>query len=99
MQAGICRVLAHPRRLHILDLLAAGEKSSQQLRHELGISKMNLSQHLALMKHAGLVESRTQGREAIHRLAFTEIKDACGMIRNVLAARLARGSELAKALR
>lgn len=99
MQAGICRVLAHPRRLRILDLLAGGEKSSQQLGRELGISKMNLSQHLALMKHAGLVESRTEGRAALHRLAFREIKDACGMIRNVLAARLERGSELAKSLR
>ncbi|MBI3484553.1 MAG: helix-turn-helix transcriptional regulator [Acidobacteria bacterium] len=99
MQAGICRVLAHPRRLHILDLLAGGEKSSQQLERELGISKMNLSQHLALMKHAGLVESRTEGRAALHRLALREIKDACGMIRSVLAARLERGSQLARSLR
>ena len=99
MQAGICRVLAHPRRLHILDLLGGGEKSSQQLQRELGISKMNLSQHLALMKHAGLVESRTEGRAALHRLAFREIKEACGMIRTVLAARLERGSQLARSLR
>lgn len=99
MQAGICRVLSHPRRLQILDLLAGGEKSSQELERELGISKMNLSQHLTLMKHAGLVESRTEGRAALHRLAFQEIKDACGMIRSVLAARLQRGSELAKALK
>ncbi|MCL5287583.1 MAG: metalloregulator ArsR/SmtB family transcription factor [Acidobacteria bacterium] len=99
MQAAICRVLAHPRRLQILDLLAGGEKSSQELQRELGISKMNLSQHLALMKHAGLVESRTEGRAALHRLAFREIKDACGMIRSVLAARLERGSELARSLR
>ena len=99
MQAGICRVLAHPRRLQILDLLAGGERSSQELQRELGISKMNLSQHLTLMKHAGLVESRTEGRSAMHRLAFREIKDACGMIRTVLAARLERGSELAKSLR
>ena len=99
MQAGICRVLAHPRRLHILDLLAGGEKSSQQLQHELGISKMNLSQHLALMKHAGLVESRMEGRAAMHRLAFREIKDACGIIRTVLAARLEHGSQLVRSLR
>jgi DNA-binding transcriptional ArsR family regulator len=99
MQAGICRVLAHPRRLQILDLLAGGEKSSQQLQRELGISKMNLSQHLTLMKHAGLVESRTEGRAALHRLAFREIKDACSMIRTVLAARLERGSQLARSLR
>ena len=98
MQAQICRVLAHPRRLQILDLLASGEKSSSELLSALGCSKVNLSQHLALMKGAGLVESRAQGREAFHRLAFTEIKDACGMIRTVLARRLESGFRLARAL-
>jgi ArsR family transcriptional regulator len=98
MQAQICRVLAHPRRLHILDLLAAGEKSSSELLKSLGCTKVNLSQHLALMKSVGLVESRSQGREAFHRLAFAEIKDACGMIRSVLARRLEHGLRLVRAL-
>lgn len=99
LQAEMCRVLGHPRRLQILDLLAGGEKSSSELREDLGCSEVNLSQHLALMKRAGLVESRNQGREALHRLTFAEIKDACGIIRNVLALRLRQGMALARALR
>lgn len=99
MQAEICRVLGHARRIQILDLLADGEKSAAQLLAVLGVSKVNLSQHLALMKHAGLVESRQQGRHVFYRLAFVEIKGACQIIREVLAARLKQGTLLAKDLR
>jgi len=99
MQAEICRVLGHARRIQILDLLADGEKSPAQLLAILGVSKVNLSQHLALMKHAGLVESRQEGRHVFYRLAFVEIKGACQIIRQVLAARLKQGTLLAKDLR
>ena len=98
MQAELCRVLGHPKRLHILDLLADGEKSNAELLHTLKIGKVNLSQHLAVMRFAGLVESRQEGREAFHRLAFSEIKDACRMTREVLAQRLSQTSQLARSL-
>ena len=98
MQAELCRVLGHSRRLQILSLLASGEKSSGELLRALRVSKVNLSQHLALMKHVGLVESRQDGRRAFHRLAIAEIKDACQIIRNVLSARLNQSTKLAEDL-
>ena len=98
LQAEICRALGHPRRLAILDLLAEGEKSTAELLGALGSSKVNLSQHLAVMKHAGLVVSRQQGRQSFHCLAFPEIMDACRMTREVLAMRLQQSTRLARAL-
>jgi ArsR family transcriptional regulator len=98
MQAEICRVLGHRRRLQILDLLAEGEKSTAELLRALGVNKVNLSQHLALLKRAGLIETLHQGRETSYRLSFTEIKDACRLIRGVLAARLRQGTRLAESL-
>jgi len=98
MQAEICRVLGHPRRIQILDLLAGGEKSTTQLLGALGVGKVNLSQHMALLKRAGLVETRHQGRTTSCRLTFTEVTDACRLIREVLAARLRRGTRLARSL-
>lgn len=95
MQAELCRALGHPLRLHVISLLACGERSSGELLRALGVSKVNLSQHLALMKHVGLIESRQEGRRAFHRLAIAEIKDACQIIRNVLAARLHQTTRLA----
>lgn len=98
MQAEICRALGHPRRIQILDLLADGEKSTAQLLRLLGISKVNLSQHMALLKRTGLIETLHRGREASYRLSFVEVKDACRQIRQVLAARLNRGTRLARSL-
>ncbi len=98
LQAEICRVFGHPRRLAILDLLASGEKSTAELLRVLGVSKVNLSQHLAVMRHVGMVVSRQQGRQTFHRLAFPEIKDACRLTRDVLAVRLQQGTRLARAL-
>jgi ArsR family transcriptional regulator len=98
MQADICRALGHPKRIHILDLLAEGEKGANRLREALDVSKVNLSQHLALLRGAGLVRSRKAGREVSYSLALPEVKEACGFIRHVLAARLERGTELAERL-
>lgn len=95
LRAGICRALGHPVRLAILDLLADGEKSNAELLAALGVSKVNLSQHLAIMKNAGLVESRQHGREASHRLAFDEITIACHSISRVLAQKLDQETRLA----
>jgi DNA-binding transcriptional ArsR family regulator len=99
MQAEICRVLGHPRRIRILDLLADGERSAGELLVALGVSKANLSQHMGLLKRAGLVESRQGGRTISYRLSFGEIKDACRLIREVLAARLRQGTQIARSLR
>lgn len=99
LQAQICRVLGHPRRIQILDLLGDGERSNSDLLRTLGISKVNLSQHLALMRHIGLVESRQQGRETFHRLAILEVEEACRVIREVVAQRLSQNSRLIRSLR
>jgi len=98
LRASICRALGHPRRLEILELLYSGERSNAELLAALGISKVNLSQHLSVMRNAGLVESRQQGREVFHRLAFEEIREACRMIGELLSLRLERGSRLARDL-
>ncbi len=88
MQAEICAALAHPVRLQILDLLVAGEKTCSDLLNDLEISKANLSQHISLMKSAGILESRKKGTYQHLRLAFPQIKDACGMIRQLLLKRI-----------
>lgn len=96
MRAALCRAAGHPVRLAILDLLADGEVSNSELLGALGISKVNLSQHLSVLKGAGLVESRQQGRQVFHRLAFPEIREACRIIGDVLAQRLKQGTSMAE---
>ena len=57
MQADVLRALANPRRLQILHRLADGPVEVGTLAAELGISQPNASQHLTVMRTAGLVEA------------------------------------------
>ncbi|MBI2815629.1 MAG: winged helix-turn-helix transcriptional regulator [Acidobacteria bacterium] len=96
LQAEICRVLGHPERLAIIDLLKNGELPASELRRLLGIGKVNLSRHLKALRQVGLVDGRSRGREALYSLAFCEIGAACSGIREVLALRLHHSARLAE---
>ena len=94
LQAEVLTTLASPRRLEIIHVLAAGPCDVGRLADELGISQPNASQHLAVMRAAGVVESERMGREVIYRLADPDVVVACGVMRGVLMRRLARLSEI-----
>jgi ArsR family transcriptional regulator len=90
LQAEVLKTLSNPRRLEIIHLLADGPREVSRLAAEMGISQPNVSQHLALMRAAGLVESEREGREVRYRLSDPEIICACETMRGVLVRRLAR---------
>lgn len=83
-QARICKAFAHPARLQILDLLGHGEQGVSQLQEAMGISKTGMSQHLAILKSAGVVATRRNGKQIYCSLAMPEVKQACQLIRKVL---------------
>ncbi len=87
-QADICNALSHPLRLYILDLLFSEELTSSQLLEVLGIPKANLSQHLSVLKDAGILKTRKSGSFQIISLAIPKIKDACQLVRCILMDRL-----------
>ena len=66
----------------------------KKIADELGISQPNASQHLAVMRAAGVVESERTGREVFYRLADPDVVVACAVMRGVLMRRLARLSEI-----
>ena len=95
LQAEFLRTLAHPRRLQILHRLADGPTGVACLAAELGISQPNASQHLAVLRSAGVVEAERDGREVRYRLADPEVIVACGIVRGVLERRFGRLAGLA----
>jgi ArsR family transcriptional regulator len=95
LQAEVLKTLANPRRLEIVHLLADGPREVGRLAEEMGISQPNVSQHLAVMRSAGVVEAEREGREVRYRLSDPEIICACETMRGVLIRRLARISEAA----
>jgi ArsR family transcriptional regulator len=95
LQADVMKTLAHPRRLQILHELAAGPTGVAALAAELGMSQPNTSQHLAVMRAAGVVEAERDGREVKYRLADPDVMVACNLMRTVLERRLTRLGEMA----
>jgi ArsR family transcriptional regulator len=94
LMAEICRTLAHPARIAILHVLAEGPVEVTRIATELGVSQPNASQHLAVMRQAGLVEPVREGREVRYRLADPAVLDACDGMARVMRRRLARIADL-----
>lgn len=63
------KAAADPSRARILKLLQSAELCVCQLRVVLGLSQSTVSRHLAVLRDAGFVESRTRGRWTFYRLA------------------------------
>ena len=97
-QALICKAFAHATRLRILDLVCESERGVSDLQKELGISKTGISQHLAILKSAGVLVARRNGKQIYCSLAIPEVKDACQLIRDVLRIQIAKSRRLDKPL-
>jgi ArsR family transcriptional regulator len=94
MQVRICKAFANSSRLRMLDLLAKGERTVSSLQGELGITAANVSQHLAVLKAAGVVTARRDGKQIYCSLTIPEVKQACQLIRNVLRAQVRNEQKL-----
>jgi DNA-binding transcriptional ArsR family regulator len=60
--------LAEPHRRQILDLLRTGERPVADLVAHLGLSQPGVSKHLKVLREAGLVVARTQGKQRMYAL-------------------------------
>ena len=84
IQAEFFRIIAHPRRLEILDLLRSGEANVTRLAGSMGVRGVNVSQELAPLRSAGIVESRRAGRTVYYRLTNPKIVRAYDLIAEVM---------------
>ena len=71
--ARIPKALAAPKRLELIDLLAQGERTVEELANETAMSVANTSQHLQKLRAAHLVDVRREGLYAYYRLASPEV--------------------------
>jgi ArsR family transcriptional regulator len=81
--AAISRALADAKRLCVLECLAQGERSVSDLSREAGCQVPNMSQHLAVLRSAGLVVSRREGNTVLYRLSDPRILEAYRLIKSV----------------
>lgn len=96
LQASILKTIASPRRLEMIHLLGeVGPMEVRRLAEHFGLPQPAISQHLAALRSAGLVEAVRDGREVRYQLSDPEIVAACGLMRQVLIRRIARLSDIA----
>ena len=89
-KAELFRALGHPARIRILELLIEDERQVSDLLADLGIEPSTLSQHLAVVKRIGLVESSRKGNAVTYRLTDRSVEQFLMAARSVLAATLGR---------
>jgi ArsR family transcriptional regulator len=85
LHANVCKGLADPKRLLIINSLRDGERSVTEIRDELGIPQANVSQHLAILREKGLVKSRKDGQWVYYSLSSPMIAEAMDLLRQVMA--------------
>jgi rhodanese-related sulfurtransferase len=95
--ARAAKALASGRRIELVDVLANGERTVEALAGEVGLSVANTSQHLQILRQAGLVTSRRQGTSIHYRLAGPEVFELWRTVRTLAASRLAEVERLAAA--
>ncbi len=84
LQSGFCSTFSSPKRLEILNVLRDRELTVSEILQQMSISKTNLSQHLAVMKNQGVLESRREGQHIFYFISNRKILKAYDLIQEVL---------------
>jgi DNA-binding transcriptional ArsR family regulator len=74
--------VAEPRRRQILDVLATGERSVNELVSLLGLAQPQVSKHLRVLREVGLVRVRDEGRQRMYQLDGRPLKPIHDWVRN-----------------
>jgi len=96
LHASICKTLANPKRLEVLDALRSDELNATQLIQKVHISKANISQHMSILIQKGVVVSRREGLNVFYKLSDERISKACDLMREVLIKHLELSGHLLK---
>jgi ArsR family transcriptional regulator, virulence genes transcriptional regulator len=96
LHANICKTLANPKRLEIIEALRDDELNATQLIQKVGISKANLSQHMGILVQKGVVLSRREGLNVFYKLSDERITKACDLMREILIKNLEQNNHILK---
>ena len=95
--ASVAKALGNGHRAEIIDVLAQGERSVEDLAAEIGQSVANTSHHLRSLARAGVLTTRRDGTRVFYRLASARVADLWAAMRDVAAAHVADLDQLARA--
>ena len=93
-QADLCKALSDPKRLRIIHELRDGPKSVTEIAQLLGLKQSNTSQHLSVMRNAGIVIPRREQNTVYYSLFDPKIAEACDLVRGIIIEKLKRNQSL-----
>lgn len=85
LHARLCKAIADPKRLLILDALRHGERSVGDIADELGLTQPNTSQHLAILRDRNVVTTSRSGNTIYYSLNSRKVIDAIDLLRAFMA--------------
>ncbi len=94
LQADVCKIFSNASRLEIINLLENKELSASELMRLTGLSKVNIAQHMNVLKAKGVVLTRRKGVAVYYRIASPKIIQACHLMREVLLEQLREKGKL-----
>lgn len=97
-KAEFFRTLGHPARIRVLELLSERDHAVHELLDLIEIEPSNLSQQLAVLRRAGLVEQRRAGAEVVYSIAVPAVRDLLQAARTILLGIIAEQDALKTAL-
>ena len=98
-KAEFFRMLGHPVRIRVLELLQEGPMPVRELLAAIEVEPSSLSQQLAVLRRSGIVTSRREGSTVVYALASGDVADLMRVARRILSEVLAGRNELLAQLR
>ena len=94
VKADFFKTLAHPARIRVLEVLRDGERSVGELIPEVGIEASHLSQQLAVLRKANVVQSRKSGSMVLYRVTDDRIFQLLELAKAILTSSLSETRDL-----
>lgn len=94
LHADICKTLANPKRLEIINCLRYNEMNVNDITKEIGARKSNISQHLTIMKLKGILSSRRDGIHIYYKVSSPKVIKAFDIMREVLLEHLSKNEKI-----
>lgn len=94
IKADFLRVLGHPKRVRILELLRDGERTVGDLQAELELDSSGTSQHLGALRRLGVLESRRVGSSVFYRVRDERMFDLLEVTKNIVTSNLEHSSSI-----
>jgi ArsR family transcriptional regulator len=94
VKAQFFKTLGHPARIRVLEILAAGPRSVSELRPDVGLESSHLSQQLAVLRKAGVVQAERRGSSMIYSVADPQVFELLSVAKQIIVTSLSGADEL-----